>query len=143
MFGLAARSFICKITQSSDHRGTGTIFPAKRTSTGLSDFAGLYFVAGKLSQSPGQSYVLQSSGFRDLWAGLARLSKVALLRSLQRSSALRHSRSFPRCHINSPVFIEWRLTISLRGLEGVPSPRSTGARGQDLPAAFGCEIRFG
>jgi len=51
MFGLAARSFICKITQSSDHRGTGTIFPAKRTSTGLSDFAGLYFVAGKLSQS--------------------------------------------------------------------------------------------
>jgi len=54
MFGLAARSFICKITQSSDHRGTGTIFPAKRTSNGLSDLVELHFVAGKLSQSLGR-----------------------------------------------------------------------------------------
>ena len=52
MFGLAARSFVCKITQPQQ-RGTGTNFPTKRTSNGLSDLEGLDFVAEKLSQSPG------------------------------------------------------------------------------------------
>ena len=33
-------------------QGAGTFFPTKRTSNGLSDLAGLHFVAGKLSQSP-------------------------------------------------------------------------------------------
>lgn len=33
--------------------GTGTIFPAKRTSNGLHDLGELHFVVGKLSQSPG------------------------------------------------------------------------------------------
>jgi hypothetical protein len=37
----------------SEQRGAGTIFPAKRTSNGLSDLAGLHIVAGKMSQSPG------------------------------------------------------------------------------------------
>ena len=81
-----------------------------------------------LGQPPGQSHVLQSSGFRCLRAGLARLAKVAMLRSLQRSSALRLSRSFPRRHVNRPVFIDWRLTMSRRGLERVPSPRYSGKR---------------
>ena len=34
-------------------RGKGTVFPAKRTTNGLSDLVDLHFVAGKISQSPG------------------------------------------------------------------------------------------
>ena len=36
----------------SEIRGTGTVFPAKQRVNGLSDLADLYFVAGKMSQSP-------------------------------------------------------------------------------------------
>ena len=67
-------------------------------------------------------------------AVLARLAKVALLRSLQRSRALCLSRCFQRRQIHSPVFIEWRLPMSLRGDRTCP---------QSLPVRFGsCHRRL-
>jgi hypothetical protein len=38
--------------RSSEVRGTGTVFPAKRGVNGLSDLADRHLVAGKMSQSP-------------------------------------------------------------------------------------------
>jgi hypothetical protein len=76
----------------------------------------------------GQSHLVQSFGLRVLWTGLARLAKVALLRSLQRSRALCFSRFFQRRQIESPVFIEWRLPMSLSGEKCVSSPRYSGVR---------------
>jgi hypothetical protein len=46
----------------SDHRGTGTIFPTKRTLNGLSDLTELHFVVGKMIQSLGSAFTPNTGG---------------------------------------------------------------------------------
>ena len=48
------RLFVESLNREGDQSGTGTVFLTKQTSNGLSDLAGLHFVAGKNETFPGE-----------------------------------------------------------------------------------------